>query len=123
VAKRKLEAIVYQLSYVEPPEKDPPTHYEAIKMLDSLGFKTLLKDTKLCRGIEEVIEYCREWEKKRDSYPYEIDGMVVKVNDRRLYEKLGYTSHHPRWAIAYKFRRAPRLHSLTWSSRWEEREL
>jgi len=104
VAKRKLEAIVYQLSYVEPPEKDPPTHYESIKMLDSLGFKTLLKDTKVCKGIDEVIEYCKEWEEKRDQYPYEIDGMVVKVNDRKLYSKLGYTSHHPRWAIAYKFK-------------------
>ncbi|NPB06740.1 MAG: DNA ligase (NAD(+)) LigA, partial [Aquificae bacterium] len=104
VAKRKLEAIVYQLSYVEPPERDPRTHYESIQMLDALGFKTLLKDTKLCRGIDEVIEYCKEWENKRDEYPYEIDGMVVKVNDRRLYPKLGYTSHHPRWAIAYKFK-------------------
>ena len=104
VAKRKLEAIVYQLSYVEPKDKDPETHYESIKMLDNLGFKTLLKDTKICRGIDEVIEYCKEWEKKRDQYPYEIDGMVVKVNNRRLYEKLGYTSHHPRWAIAYKFK-------------------
>ncbi len=104
VAKRRLEAVVYQLSYVEPPESDPKTHYESLKILDTLGFKTLFRDTKLCRGIDEVIEYCREWEKKRDSYPYEIDGMVVKVNDRSLYEKLGYTSHHPRWAIAYKFK-------------------
>ncbi|NPA32236.1 MAG: DNA ligase (NAD(+)) LigA [Aquificae bacterium] len=104
VAKRKLEAIVYQLSYVEPPEKDPETHYESIKMLDSLGFKTLLKDMKVCKDIDEVIEYCKEWEEKRDQYPYEIDGMVVKVNNRRLYPKLGYTSHHPRWAIAYKFK-------------------
>ena len=104
VAKRKLEAIVYQISFVEPEENNPETHYESIKILDTLGFKTLLKDTKVCRGIEEVIEYCKEWEKKRDEYPYEIDGMVVKVNNRRLYEKLGYTSHHPRWAIAYKFK-------------------
>lgn len=104
VARRKLEAIVYQLSYVEPREKDPETHYQSVNMLDSLGFKTLLKDTKVCKGIEEVIEYCKEWEKKRDEYPYEIDGMVIKVNNRRLYEKLGYTSHHPRWAIAYKFK-------------------
>lgn len=104
VAKRKLEAIVYQLSYVEPEESNLETHYESLKILHSLGFKTLLKDTKVCKGIEEVIEYCREWEERRDKYPYEIDGMVIKVNNRKLYEKLGYTSHHPRWAIAYKFK-------------------
>jgi len=104
VAKRNLEAIVYHLSYVEPPEAEPPTHYDSLKMLHILGFKTLFKDTKVCKGIEEVIEYCKEWEEKRDEYPYEIDGMVVKVNDRKLWKVLGYTSHHPRWAIAYKFK-------------------
>ena len=104
VAKRNLEAIVYQLSYVEPPEAEPETHYESVKILHTLGFKTLLKDTKVCKGIDEVIKYCKEWEEKRDSYPYEIDGMVIKVNDRKLWKVLGYTSHHPRWAIAYKFK-------------------
>jgi len=59
---------------------------------------------RLCRGIEEVIAYCREWEEKREAYPYEIDGMVVKVNRREYYEVLGFTSHHPRWAIAFKFK-------------------
>ncbi|MDQ7038061.1 MAG: NAD-dependent DNA ligase LigA [Aquificota bacterium] len=104
VARRRLEAVVYQVSYVEPPEKFPKTHWEAVEMLHLLGFKTPYGDMKLCRGIEEVIAYCREWEERRDTYPYELDGMVVKVNDRRLYEVLGFTSHHPRWAIAYKFR-------------------
>jgi len=59
---------------------------------------------KVCRGIEEVIAYCREWEKRRESYPYEIDGMVVKVNRREYYDTLGFTSHHPRWAVAFKFK-------------------
>ncbi len=104
VAKRKLHAVVYQVSYVEPESALPRTHYEAIKMLHLLGFKTPFEEIKVCRGIEEVIEYCREWEEKRDEYPYEIDGMVIKVNNRDFYEALGFTSHHPRWAIAYKFK-------------------
>ena len=104
VAKRKLEAVVYQVSYVEPESKHPETHYEAVRMLHLLGFKTPFEDMKVCRGIEEVIDYCREWEERRESYPYEIDGMVVKVNRKEFYEVLGFTSHHPRWAIAFKFK-------------------
>ncbi|NPA52667.1 MAG: DNA ligase (NAD(+)) LigA [Aquificae bacterium] len=110
VAKRKLEAFVYQITYAVDFQNQNllgtkiKTHYEAIKMLHNLGFRTPLKEMKICKGIEEVIEYCREWEKKRDDYPYEIDGMVIKVNDLSLHEKLGFTSHHPRWAIAFKFK-------------------
>ncbi len=104
VAKRKLEAVVYQVSYVEPESKHPRTHYEAVEMLHLLGFKTPFPDMKVCRGIDEVISYSREWEEKREEYPYEIDGMVVKVNRKEYYEMLGFTSHHPRWAIAFKFK-------------------
>ena len=110
VAKRGLEAFVYQITYAVDENNENllgtkiKKHSEAIYMLYSLGFKTPYKELKVCSNIDEVIEYCKEWEEKRESYPYEIDGMVVKVNDISLYEKLGYTSHHPRWAIAYKFR-------------------
>ena len=104
VAKRKLEAVVYQISYVDPPSATPKTHYEGIKLLSLLGFKTPLKDMRVCKNIEEVIAYCKEWEQKREKYPYEIDGMVIKVNERDLYDLLGFTSHHPRWAIAFKFK-------------------
>ncbi len=104
VAKRKLSAVVYQVSYVEPEAKSPATHYESIEMLHLLGFKTPFRDMKVCKGIDEVISYCKEWEEKREDYPYELDGMVIKVNNRDLYEVLGFTSHHPRWAIAYKFK-------------------
>ncbi|WP_457601603.1 NAD-dependent DNA ligase LigA [Hydrogenivirga sp.] len=104
VAKRKLDAVVYQVSYVEPESKHPELHYEAIRMLHLLGFKTPFPDMKVCMGIDEVIEYCREWEEKREDYPYEIDGMVIKVNRKEFYEVLGFTSHHPRWAIAFKFK-------------------
>ncbi|MGC9007283.1 MAG: NAD-dependent DNA ligase LigA [Sulfurihydrogenibium sp.] len=110
VAKRGLEAFVYQITYATDKNgnnllgKSLNKHSENIKMLHNLGFKTPYEVLKVCNGIEEVIDYCKEWEKKRDTYPYEIDGMVVKVNDINLYEKLGFTSHHPRWAIAFKFR-------------------
>jgi len=56
------------------------------------------------KGIQNVIDYCLEFEQTRDSLPYEIDGMVIKVNDLDLQDKMGMTSHHPRWAIAYKFK-------------------
>jgi len=104
VAGRKLDAVVYQVSYVEPEEKTPKTHYEAVRMLHLLGFKTPFPDMKVFDTIDGVISYCKEWEEKRDMYPYEIDGMVVKVNNREFYEVLGFTSHHPRWAIAFKFK-------------------
>ena len=62
------------------------------------------RERKVCRGIDEVVAFCRQWEEKREAYPYEIDGTVVKVNSRALQEKCGSTSHHPRWAIAFKFK-------------------
>ena len=110
VAKRKLEAFVYQITYAVDFDNNDmlgtkiKTHYQAIQMLHNLGFKTPIKEMKVCKGIDEVIEYCREWERKRDDYPYELDGMVIKVNDLSLHKILGFTSHHPRWAIAYKFK-------------------
>ena len=73
-------------------------------MLWDLGFRSPVKEKKICHDIHEVIQYCREYEAKRDHLPYEIDGMVVKVNDTALQEKLGMTTHHPRWAIAFKFK-------------------
>jgi DNA ligase (NAD+) len=106
VAKRNLVAVVYQLSYAEDEKGQkvmPETHYKAIEMLHHLGFKTPYKEMKVCKDIEEVIEYCKEWEKKRHNYPFDLDGMVIKVNRTEYWEKLGYTSHHPRWAIAFKF--------------------
>lgn len=110
VAKRNLEAFVYQVSFAEDIRKENllgtylKKHSENVKMLHTLGFKTPFDVMKVCMGIREVIEYCNYWQERRDSYPYEIDGMVIKVNDTVLYEKLGFTSHHPRWAIAYKFK-------------------
>jgi DNA ligase (NAD+) len=109
VAKRNLEAFLYHVSYINietghPSPKEIKSHAGMLEMLWDLGFRSPVKEKKICRGIHEVIAYCREYEGKRDSLPYEIDGMVVKVNDTALQEKLGMTTHHPRWAIAFKFK-------------------
>ena len=77
-------------------------HSEALKMADSLGFKTN-PERRLCNGIEEVLKYIDEYTEKRPSLAYDIDGIVIKVDDMSLYDKLGYTAKTPRWAIAYKF--------------------
>lgn len=77
-------------------------HSESLNFADKLGFKTN-KERRLCHGIEEVIDYIKEYTIKRPDLPYDIDGIVIKVDDMSLYDKLGYTAKTPRWAIAYKF--------------------
>ena len=72
----------------------------SLELLWELGFRRPHNEKKVFRGIKEVIHYCDQYEAKRDDLPYEIDGMVIKVNDFSLQDKLGMTSHHPRWAIA-----------------------
>ncbi|MBK6936614.1 MAG: NAD-dependent DNA ligase LigA [Chitinophagaceae bacterium] len=109
VAKRNLEAFVYHVSYftLEEGKQIPAgltSHDASLKLLWELGFRSPEKEKKVFTGIERVIEYCNEFEQIRDTLPYEIDGMVIKVNSFALQEKLGMTSHHPRWAIAYKFK-------------------
>jgi DNA ligase (NAD+) len=73
-------------------------------MLWNLGFRSPKKEMLVVKGIDKVIQHVEEFENMRDTLPYEIDGMVVKVNDLHLQERLGMTSHHPRWAIAFKFK-------------------
>ncbi|MBS1653856.1 MAG: NAD-dependent DNA ligase LigA [Bacteroidetes bacterium] len=109
VAKRNLEAFVYHVSYytVSAGKKLPEqltTHSGSLQLLWDLGFRSPEKEKKLFDGIEKVIEYCTHFESQRDDLPYEIDGMVIKVNSFALQDQLGMTSHHPRWAIAYKFK-------------------
>ena len=77
-------------------------HSEALNYADKLGFKTN-PERRLCNGIDEVIFYIEEYTEKRPSLAYDIDGIVIKVDDMDTYDKLGYTSKTPRWAIAYKF--------------------
>ncbi|HRG34528.1 MAG TPA: NAD-dependent DNA ligase LigA, partial [Saprospiraceae bacterium] len=68
-----------------------------------LGFLVPKIEKKKCTGIKEVFDFINYWAIKRDSYDYELDGMVIKLNDLGLQEQCGYTAHHPRWAVAYKF--------------------
>ena len=77
-------------------------HSEALAFADKMGFKTN-PERRLCHGIEEVIDYIKEYTIKRPDLAYDIDGVVIKVDDMSLYDKLGYTAKTPRWAIAYKF--------------------
>ena len=111
VAQRGLEAFLYTLGFATDAEGQDAlsqfkTHAESIAFLGELGFKVpkANDELKVCKNIEEVAKFCKQWEARRANYPYEIDGMVVKVNDRSLQDRVGYTSHHPRWAIAYKFK-------------------
>lgn len=76
-------------------------HSEELEGISALGFKAL--EWKRCASIDEVKEYCRKWEDKREKLPYEIDGIVIKVNEYWLQQELGFTSKAPRWAIAYKY--------------------
>jgi DNA ligase (NAD+) len=107
--RRGLEAFIFQMGYaVDENDKSVfdklGTHYGNIELLGTLGFKIPIKEKKLCAGIQEVIDFCNYWQERRDDYDYEIDGMVVKVNDYTLHDLCGSTAHHPRWAIAFKFK-------------------
>lgn len=97
-AKRPLDIYIYMLGG----ETTFPTHWETMEYLKSLGFK-VNPDNSLLTTIEQVEQYYRTWEERRESLPYEADGIVVKVNQLALQEQLGNVGHEPRWAIAYKF--------------------
>ena len=77
-------------------------HRHVLEALVALGFK-VNPNWKYCRDIDEALEFCREWEQKRESLPYEIDGVVIKVNSIALQAELGATAKAPRWAVAYKY--------------------
>jgi len=106
VRRRKLEAFVYHISYYTLIDggTDLSAHSDTLEMLWKLGFRSPDKEKRVVKGIEAVISYCNEFEALRDELPYEIDGMVIKVNDFELQDRMGMTTHHPRWAIAYKFK-------------------
>lgn len=118
VARRKLDAFLYHISYVQLEEgnnesmqtaiakgkEQLSTHSGCLELLWQLGFRSPEKEKRVLANIQEVIDYCTAFEAQRDNLPYEIDGMVIKVNQIALQDALGMTSHHPRWAIAYKFK-------------------
>jgi DNA ligase (NAD+) len=76
---------------------------ESLEKARSWGFK-VPKEAKLTGSVDEVLAFVNYWEQHRHDLPYEIDGVVVKVNDFRQQEELGFTAKSPRWAIAYKFK-------------------
>jgi DNA ligase (NAD+) len=100
VAERRLDIFCYQLLVDGAPAF--PTHYESLEWMAQHGFK-VNQHGRHCKTIEDVVAFCDEWEKRRDELSYEIDGVVVKVNQVAIQEELGATSKSPRWAIAYKF--------------------
>jgi len=107
-AKRGIEAVIYQVGYLEDLKGKEinkyHSHIEGIRELETMGFRVPTIELKLCNGIQEVIDFCHYWQQHRDEFYYEIDGMVVKLNDIAQQKICGYTSHHPRWAIAFKFK-------------------
>lgn len=109
VVKRKLSAVLYHISdYTLVTGEEKPsllnTHYDALNWLYKLGFPTPIKEMQKFDSIDGVIKFCEEFEARRDELPFEVDGLVIKVNSFELQDKMGMTSHHPRWAVAYKFK-------------------
>jgi len=100
-AKRPLDIYIYMLGYAEG-EATPPTHWKTMEYLNSLGFK-INPNNALLTSIDEVEEFHHTWVERRESLPYEADGIVVKLNSLDQHEQLGNIGHEPRWAIAYKF--------------------
>jgi DNA ligase (NAD+) len=100
VAERKLDMFVYylQVNGAEPLRE----HTQALETLSKMGFK-VNPHWKRCPAFEDLLSYIQEWETKRDHLDYEIDGIVIKVNDTRLWQELGATAKSPRWAVAYKY--------------------
>lgn len=99
-AKRKLDIFLYSVNDLR--ELNAQSQSEALDKLDEIGFKTN-HERKLCRNMEEVFEYIKYWTEKRNDLAYDIDGIVIKVNDLSKQDELGFTAKSPKWAIAYKF--------------------
>ena len=99
-AERKLDTFIYHLP--NPLDYGLNTHYEAVEYMKKLGFKTN-PNNRLVNNISELLEFIEEKGTLRPTLPYDIDGIVIKVNDIRQQQKLGYTAKYPKWATAYKF--------------------
>jgi DNA ligase (NAD+) len=113
VAKRNLDCYLYSL---HGDDLDINTHYEGLEKAKSWGFK-ISPHTKVCRNMQEVQKYIEEWDEKRNTLPFDIDGVVLKVNEKELQEKLGATAKIPRWAISYKYKAQSaltRLNAITY---------
>ncbi|RKE04839.1 NAD-dependent DNA ligase LigA [Marinifilum flexuosum] len=100
VAKRKLDCYLYYLLGVNNPKRE---HFNNLQIAKNWGFK-VPSHTALCNNIDEVIDFIKSWDEKRDSLPVPIDGIVIKVNSIDQQEELGFTAKSPRWAISYKYK-------------------
>lgn len=100
-AQRKLNCFIHSFGTMEGGKK-LNTQWEFLNYARDVGFR-VNPENKLCKDIDEVIDYCNQWQEKRDKLSYDIDGMVIKVNSFAQQEKLGFTLKSPRWAVAYKF--------------------
>lgn len=99
-ASRNLSSFLYHLPNAE--QYGVHSHYEALEFMKKLGFNVNSNIRKV-NGIEELLLFIEEWTEKRDTLPYEIDGIVIKLDDLNAQRKLGFTAKYPRWATAYKF--------------------
>ena len=99
--ERDLDCLIYHLP--NPLDYGITTHYESLVFMKELGFNTNYENNKLVNNIDDVLNYINEWTEKRNSLPYDIDGIVIKVNDIKMQNRLGFTAKVPKWATAYKF--------------------
>ncbi|HLI70442.1 MAG TPA: NAD-dependent DNA ligase LigA [Ktedonobacteraceae bacterium] len=99
-ASRKLNFFGYQIGYIEGMEVH--SQWEALELIREWGF-AVNPNIQLARDLDEVMEYCKKWESERFNLPYEIDGVVIKINDLVHQQELGTVAHDPRWAIAFKY--------------------
>ena len=109
-AKRKLDTFIYHLP--NPLDYGFKTHSEAIDYMNKLGFKTN-PNNRLVKNVNEVLEFINQKGQEREQLPYDIDGVVIKVNNIEQQQKLGYTAKYPKWATAYKFPAVEVLTKLT----------
>ena len=99
--ERNLEVFIYHLP--NPLDYGIKTHHEALEFMEKLGFRTNKDNNKLVNNVDEVLNYIKEKGEIRESLPYDIDGVVIKLDDLSDQQKVGYTLRYPKWATAYKF--------------------
>jgi len=112
VAKRNLDCFLYTLIG----DEEVNSHFSSLKKLKQWGFK-ISEHVKLCKNMDEVFEYINYWEKERTKLPFEIDGIVIKINSYEEQRLLGFTAKSPRWAISYKYKAesvSTKLNSVTY---------
>lgn len=102
-AQRRLRCFIHSFGTIEgATPKSSKTHWQFLALVKKWGF-SVNPESVLCKTTQDVFEFCRKWQEARDTIPYEIDGIVIKVNDLRQQAALGTTAKSPRWATAYKF--------------------